>query len=258
MITAGDALRADGAGHHGRAPAAQPAHSQRAAVRGRAARVGCRPRVEQPVAVDSRFTELLIDAEERPELRRDLEQVRSEAIRAGKIVRTCSRSCAVHPRNARLPRSTTSSRPRSRCDVRFGSANIRLLESYGEGLPCVVVDPEEIQQVILDLILNAEQAMRTAHRGGTLTVTTACDDGMVTIQIRMMVPAYRRRWPAGCSSRSSRPRKSAKAPGLVCPSPWGLPRPTRHADARADRPRRLLPSGAPGVDVNDVFPRRAS
>ena len=33
------------------------------------------------------FTELLIDAEERPELRRDLEQVRSEAIRAGKIVR---------------------------------------------------------------------------------------------------------------------------------------------------------------------------
>ena len=47
----------------------------------------------------------------------------------------------------------------------FASANIRLLESYGVGLPCVVVNPEEIQQVILNLILNAEQAMRAAHRG---------------------------------------------------------------------------------------------
>ena len=40
----------------------------------------------------------------------------------------------------------------------FGSANIRLFESYGEGLASVVVNPEEIQQVILILILNAEQA----------------------------------------------------------------------------------------------------
>ncbi len=49
----GDALRADGARHYGRAPAAQPAHSQRAAVGGRTARVGRRARVEQPIAVDS-------------------------------------------------------------------------------------------------------------------------------------------------------------------------------------------------------------
>ena len=51
-------------------------------------------------------------------------------------------------------------------------------------LPAVVVNPEEIQQVILNLILNAEQAMRAAHRGGTLTVTTKCVDEMVTIEIQ--------------------------------------------------------------------------
>ena len=66
----------------------------------------------------------------------------------------------------------------------FGSANIRLFESYGEGLASVVVNPEEIQQVILNLILNAEQAMRSAHRGGTLTVTTKCVDLMVIIEIQ--------------------------------------------------------------------------
>ena len=47
----------------------------------------------------------------------------------------------------------------------FGSANIRLFESYGEGLPCVVVNPEEIQQVILNLILNATEAMSGIHEG---------------------------------------------------------------------------------------------
>jgi signal transduction histidine kinase len=66
----------------------------------------------------------------------------------------------------------------------FGSANIRLFESYGEGLPSVVVNREEIQQVILNLILNAEQAMRSAHRGGTLTVTTKCIDDSVVIEIQ--------------------------------------------------------------------------
>ena len=66
----------------------------------------------------------------------------------------------------------------------FGSANIRLFESYGEGLPCVVVNPEEIQQVILNLILNAEQAMRAAHRGGMLTVTTKCVGETVMIEIQ--------------------------------------------------------------------------
>ena len=131
------------------------------------------------------FTELLIDAEERPELRRDLEQVRSEAIRAGKIVR----NLLAFVRRSSSERTITSVNDVVKTTIslrsyEFGSANIRLFESYGEGLPCVVVNPEEIQQVILNLILNAEQAMRGAHRGGTLTVTTKCVDAMVTIEIQ--------------------------------------------------------------------------
>ncbi len=131
------------------------------------------------------FTELLIDAEERPELRRDLEQVRSEAIRAGKIVRNLlafvrrSSSERTMVGINDIVKTTISLR-----SYEFGSANIRLYESYGEGLPSVVINPEEIQQVILNLILNAEQAMRTAHRGGTLTVTTKLVDEMVTIEIQ--------------------------------------------------------------------------
>jgi PAS domain S-box-containing protein len=156
------------------------------------------------------FTELLIDAEERPELRRDLEQVRSEAIRAGKIVR----NLLAFVRRSSSERSMVSvnevvKTTLSLRSYEFGSANIRLFESYGEGLPYVVVNPEEIQQVILNLILNAEQAMRTAHRGGTLTVTTKCVDEMVTIEIQDDGPGV----PAALAGRVFEPFFSTKEVG---------------------------------------------
>jgi two-component system NtrC family sensor kinase len=156
------------------------------------------------------FTELLIDAEERPELRRDLEQVRSEAIRAGKIVR----NLLAFVRRSSSERTIASVNDIVKTTIslrayEFGSANIRLFESYGEGLPCVVVNPEEIQQVILNLILNAEQAMRASHRGGTLTVTTKCVNAMVTIEIQDDGPGV----PAALAGRVFEPFFSTKEVG---------------------------------------------
>jgi two-component system NtrC family sensor kinase len=156
------------------------------------------------------FTELLIDAEERPELRRDLEQVRSEAIRAGKIVR----NLLAFVRRSSSERTIVSINDVVKTTIslrsyEFGTANIRLFESYGEGLPAVVVNPEEIQQVILNLILNAEQAMRAARRGGTLTVTTKCVDAMVTIEIQDDGPGV----PAALAGRVFEPFFSTKEVG---------------------------------------------
>ncbi len=91
----------------------------------------------------------------------------------------------------------------------FGTANIRLFESYADRLPSVVVSPEEIQQVILNLIMNAEQAMRAAHRGGTLTVTTNLVDEMVTIEIRDNGPGV----PPALAGRVFEPFFSTKEVG---------------------------------------------
>ena len=202
------------------------------------------------------FTELLIDAEERPELRRDLEQVRSEAIRAGKIVR----NLLAFVRRSSSERTITNLNDVVKTTIslrsyEFGSANIRLFESYGEGLPCVVVNPEEIQQVILNLILNAEQAMRAAHRGGTLTVTTKCVDAMVTIEIQDDGPGV----PAALAGRVFEPFFSTKEVGEG--TGLGLSIAMGIAEAHAGT-LTLVPTdeGAcfrlslPGVDVNDGLP----
>jgi len=199
------------------------------------------------------FTELLIDAESRPEFRRDLEQVRSEAIRAGKIVRNLlafvRRSSSERTIAAvnDIVKSTISLRA-----YEFGSANIRLVESYTEGLPCVVVNPEEIQQVILNLILNAEQAMRSAHRGGVLIVRTSCDDGIVAIEIQDDGPGV----PPALAGRVFEPFFSTKEVGEG--TGLGLSIAMGIAEAHAGT-LTLVPTdkGAcfrlalPGVDVND-------
>jgi two-component system NtrC family sensor kinase len=156
------------------------------------------------------FTELLIDAEPRPELRRDLEQVRSEAVRAGKIVRNLL--AFVRRSSSERTASSVNDIVKTTIALRsyeFATANIRLFESYAEGLLSVIVNPEEIQQVILNLILNAEQAMRATNRGGTLTVTTNGDAGMITIEIRDDGPGV----PAALAGRVFEPFFSTKDVG---------------------------------------------
>ena len=50
--------------------------------------------------------------------------------------------------------------------------NINILEALASGLPEVFADPHQIQQVLLNLIINAEQAMLGANGRGTLIVRT--------------------------------------------------------------------------------------
>ena len=156
------------------------------------------------------FTELLIDAEERPELRRDLEQVRSEAIRAGKIVR----NLLAFVRRSSSERSAVSVNDLVKATIslrsyEFGTSNIRLVEGYADRLPPIIVNREEIQQVILNLIMNAEQAMKNANHGGTLMVATRCEDDRVTIEIKDDGPGV----PAALAGRIFEPFFSTKEVG---------------------------------------------
>ena len=52
------------------------------------------------------------------------------------------------------------------------TANITVVTRFDPELPQSVVDPGQMQQVFLNLIVNAEQAMKKAHGKGTLTITS--------------------------------------------------------------------------------------
>jgi len=122
------------------------------------------------------FTELLIESEDRPHVRADLEQIRADAGRAAKIVhglllfarrQTLERSVADFNE---IVRSTIALRT---FELRTGQ--IRLEEDYSDQVPLIVASREQIQQIIVNLLLNAEHAIRVGRKPGVITVRTGHD-----------------------------------------------------------------------------------
>jgi PAS domain S-box-containing protein len=129
-------------------------------------------------------TELLIETERREETRRDLERVRSDGYRAARIVR----SLLSFARRSTLERSLADLNDIARSTLvlrayELRSLGIALDEAYSDQILSVVVNREEIQQVVLNLILNAEQAMRGAGLPGTLTIRTGSSGPSVFLEI---------------------------------------------------------------------------
>src|SRR5207344_2015755 len=63
--------------------------------------------------------------------------------------------------------------------------NITLIEALPSGLPPIFADAHQIQQVLLNLIINAEQAMLAANGRGTLVVRSwhEADRELVVLEI---------------------------------------------------------------------------
>jgi len=63
----------------------------------------------------------------------------------------------------------------------FAPNRIRLETGFGQGLPKVMVDRHMIEQVLMNLVLNAVQAMKD---GGGLTIRTSVVEGVCLIEVR--------------------------------------------------------------------------
>jgi len=61
------------------------------------------------------------------------------------------------------------------------TSNITIAKDYETGLPLVNVDPGQMQQVFVNLIINAEYAIKHARDKGKLTISTRSDGDMVII-----------------------------------------------------------------------------
>jgi signal transduction histidine kinase/CheY-like chemotaxis protein len=105
--------------------------------------------------------------------KRGLEVMLSEAERAARIVRnllTFARK-RQSPRSLidlnRVVKETMALRPYEQRTI-----NIEVLTALAAGLPPVFADAHQIQQVLLNLVINAEQAMLTANGRGSLVIRT--------------------------------------------------------------------------------------
>jgi signal transduction histidine kinase len=129
--------------------------------------------LNNPLATILTWAERLSQRPVDEQTRRGLETILSESERAAKIVR----NLLTFARKRHTTRAMVDLNQVVRETLALRSyeqrlSNIAILEALPAGLPHVFADPHQIQQVLLNLIMNAEQAMIGAHGRGTLIVRT--------------------------------------------------------------------------------------
>jgi PAS domain S-box-containing protein len=117
--------------------------------------------------------ELVLEQDLDPALRGDVDRARLEAGRAGRIVRNLLRFIRQAPDERLL--LDLNEVVKATMNVRayeLDVAGIAIREDYAPLLPLVLANREEIQQVILNLVMNAQQAMSDPARARVLSVRT--------------------------------------------------------------------------------------
>jgi signal transduction histidine kinase/CheY-like chemotaxis protein len=129
--------------------------------------------LNNPLATILTLAERLASRSVDDQTKRGLETILSESERAAKIVR----NLLTFARKRHTTRAMVDLNQVVRETIALRSyeqrlSNINILEALSSGLPLVFADPHQIQQVLLNLIINAEQAMLSANGRGTLILRT--------------------------------------------------------------------------------------
>jgi two-component system NtrC family sensor kinase len=129
--------------------------------------------LNNPLATILTWAERLAERDLDPQSRRGLETILHEAERAARIVR----NLLTFARKRHTTRTMVDVNQVVRETLALRSyeqrvTNITVIDALAAGTPQIFADPHQIQQVLLNLVINAEQAMLAANGRGTLVVRT--------------------------------------------------------------------------------------
>jgi PAS domain S-box-containing protein len=119
--------------------------------------------------------------------RRDLDAIHSAADRAARIVRNLQTFARKRHTTrttvdlGQVVRETLASRAEA-----HRNAGIVVEDELEAGLPQVFVDPHQIQQILLNLVINAEHAMIDAHGRGRLLIRSRHDREREAVQLEVI------------------------------------------------------------------------
>ncbi len=126
--------------------------------------------------------DVLLNQPTEPETRADLERTRREAARAGRIIRNLLTFARRSPDERLLVELNEI--VQATLNVRayeLDIAGVTIQEDYAPNLPLVLANREGIQQIVANLIVNAQQAL--AGRAGTLRVRTFLSGGHAALEV---------------------------------------------------------------------------
>jgi PAS domain S-box-containing protein len=128
------------------------------------------------------LSQLLLESGVPPEIKDDLEAISSEGQRAASVVRNLLSFARSHTLSAQpVEINSIIDQVLKLRAYEHRVNNIEVVTHLASNLPEIVADRFQMQQVFLNIVLNAEQAMIESHNRGSLTVTTERIEGNIKI-----------------------------------------------------------------------------
>jgi two-component system NtrC family sensor kinase len=142
--------------------------------------------LNNPLATILTWAERLSHRQADDQTRRGLDVILSEAERSARIVRNLLTFARKrHTTRAMVDINQVVEETLTLRAYEQRVTNINVLRALAAGLPQVFADPHQLQQVLLNLVINAEQAMLSAHGHGTLVVRTWHDGANDTVVLEV-------------------------------------------------------------------------
>ncbi len=130
------------------------------------------------------YSQLLLKSEAAPEDRKNLEKIHKEAQRCEKIVKNLLIFARINVPERKAVR--LNDLVGATLELRANQLkvdNIEVILDLEETLPEVTGDFHQLQQVVFNIVNNAQQAMMERGAGGRLTITTRSSDGFVEMSV---------------------------------------------------------------------------
>jgi signal transduction histidine kinase/ActR/RegA family two-component response regulator len=127
--------------------------------------------LNNPLAAIAAFGEALTLDPNQADVQESAEVIRSEAMRAGRIVQTLLDFARQRPRvQTAVDLGEIADRVLALQRSGFKKARIRASVSVPKDVPAVTGDPQELQQVLLNAVVNARQAIENGGRPGQIII----------------------------------------------------------------------------------------
>ena len=140
--------------------------------------------VNNPLSSISAFAQLLLrDGSLTPTQRESIDVIRAETMRASQVVKDLlAFARRSEPQRVPIDLNGVVTRTLRMRQYQFSEASVRVEQELTSDLPAVLGDARQLQQVCLNLITNAVQAMG-ASGGGNLLLRTSHDEQSVQLDI---------------------------------------------------------------------------
>ena len=180
--------------------------------------------LNNPLAAIAAFGEALTLDPSQADVQESAEVIRSEAMRAGRIVQTLLDFARQRPRvQTAVDLGEIADRVLALQRSGFKKARIRASVSVPRDVPAVAGDPQELQQVLLNAVVNARQAIETSGRPGQIVITAQATGNHVVVTVEDTGPGV----PADILDRVFEPfftTKAEQGTGLGLAISFGLVR----------------------------------